>query len=210
MIAVKMNHRTVSLCLVMIMFMACGCWQEPVCAAESVNKESIVTDVKNPSNGVITYNVTVPPGEKIDYSVELTPDKKSGNTDKIKGSWKNKTKKTVTKTIKANVKFISNKYKITASYTKDVKGTEIAYKDSDTAVSALKTSTVTKKIKWDFSELGKGDKEWKYRYKYIPCRNGFKKYLQVFDESGKQIQNYVKQFVSLDKITKIIKEMKSK
>lgn len=208
MMSFTIKNRVVSVCMAVLMFVMCWVWNEPVYAASSVNKENIITDVKNPSTGVITYKVTVPPGERIDYSVELTPDKKSGKKDIHSGTWNNKTKKTVTKTIKANVKFISNKYKITASYSKKSYGEEIFYRDSDNAVSALKTGFVTTKVKWDFSELGKGNKDWKYRYKYVPGKNGFKKYLQVFNEKGKQIQNYVKQVVLLDNITKIIEEMK--
>ena len=208
MINIRLNHRIVSMFLVMILLAGCVILQKPVYAASTVNKESIITDINNPENGVITYKVSVPAGERIDYSVELTPDKKSGKTDCIKGNWTNKTKKTVTKIVKANVKFISDKYKITASYSKESSGSEIFYKDTDKTVSALKTSAVTAKVKWDFDKLGKGNKEWKYRYKYVPTKEGFKKYLQVYNENGKQIQNYVKQTVSIKNITKIIKEMK--
>lgn len=208
MMSLRLDNRIISIFVLIIFVMTCAFWIEPVHATSCINKESIITNVQNPKNGVLTYKVTVPPGEKIDYSVELTPDKKNGKTDCVSGSWRNKTKKTVTKLITANVKFITDKYKITASYSRKSTGEEIFYKDTDKAVSALKQSAVTAKVKWDFDKLGKGEKDWKYRYKYVPVKDGFKKYLQVFDKDGKRIKNYVKHTVSLDKITKIIKEMK--
>lgn len=198
------------LVIAMMLISCCYIWSDPAYADTTVNSESIISNVKNPENGVIKYSVKVPAGEKLDYSVELTPDKKSGTIDKIKGSFTNKTKKTVTKVVTANVKFFSNKYKISASYSKKTSGTEITYKDTDTAVSSLKTSAVTSKLSWDFDKLGKGNKEWKYRYKYEPYKKGFKQYIQVFNKNGKQIKSYVNQVVSEKVITKIIKEMKKK
>lgn len=192
-----------------LLLMNCIWLPQPVYAA-SRNNENLITNVKNPSNGVIKYNVTVPAGERVDYSVSLTPDKSGKAVEVINGSLKNRTRKTVRKTVTMNVKYLSNKYKITASYTKETSGSEILYKDVDTATSALKETAVTKKLKWDFSKLGKGNKEWKYRYKYVPCKNGYKKYLEVFDKKGKRIKNYVKQTVPLTKVTKILREMKTR
>ena len=207
----KFEYRIISALMILIMLsVACMSCQETVHAETDVVKEDIISDVKNPQNGIIKYDVTVPPGERIDYSVELTPDKKQGTIDKISGTWKNRTRRTITKTIKVNVKFLSNKYKINASYTEKTLEEKIEHRDTVTAVSALKTSTVSKKLAWDFSKLGKGNKEWKYRYKYIPCKNGFKKYLQVFDSKGKQIKNNLKQTVSLSKVTKILNLMKAR
>ena len=202
-------HGMVSLLIAGLLILNCLWLPEPVCAA-SRNSEKLITDVKNPSNGVIKCNVNVPAGERVDYSVTLTPDKSGKAVEVINGSLKNRARKTIKKTITMNVKYLSNKYKITASYTKETSGSEIVYKDVDTATSALKTTAVTKKLKWDFSKLGKGNKEWKYRYKYVPCKNGFKTYLEVFDKNGKRIKNYVKQSVPVTKITKIVKEMKAR
>jgi len=199
-------HKIMCSFIACLILLNCAYLPEPVSAA-SKNSESLITGVKNPSNGVIKCDVTVPAGERVDYSVTLTPDKSGKTVDVINGSLKNRTRKTVRKTITMRVKYLSNKYKITASYTKEVKGVEISYKDVDTAASALKNTVVTKKLKWDFSELGKGNKEWKYRYKYVPDKNGFKKYVEVFNKKGKRIKCYVKQTVSLTKITRIIKEM---
>ena len=209
MINVNVRNRVISLGVAaMVLFSCCGMCNEQVYAGSEVNSESIITNVKNPENGVITYSVKVPAGERIDYSVELTPDKKTGTIDKVSGSYTNKTKKTVTKVVTANVKFLSDKYKVTASYSKKTAGVEIVYKDTDTVISSLKTTSVTSKVSWDFDKLGQGNKEWKYRYKYEPYNKGFKQYLQVFNKNGKQIYNYVNQIVSSSKITKIIKEMK--
>lgn len=196
------------LCLIITVFIISTCiWMPaPVCA-DSRNSEKLITDVSNPSNGVIRCKVNVPAGERVDYSVSLTPDKSGKAVDVINGSLKNRTRKTVKKTVTMHVKYLSNRYRISASYTKEIRGDEISYRDVDTATSALKNITVTKKAKWDFSKLGKGNKEWKYRYRYVPYKNGFKKYLEVFDKNGKRIKNYVKQNVPLTKITKIMKEM---
>jgi len=195
---------------IMMMVSCCFIYSKPVYAASSVNKENLVSNINNPENGVIKYSIKVPAGEKVDYSVELTPDKKRGTVDKITGSFSNKARKTVTKNITANVNFFSDKYKIKASYSKESKDVEIIYKDVDTIASSLKTSAVTSKVSWDFKELGKGNKEWKYRYKYEPYKQGFRKYVQIFDESGKQINNYVKQTISKSKVFKILKEMRAR
>lgn len=209
MIKVNVRNKVISLCVSALMLFSCCCiMNETVYAGSAVNNENIISNVKNPENGVVKYSVKVPAGERIDYSVELTPDKKTGTIDKVTGSFTNKTKKTVTKVVTANVKFFSDKYKVSASYSKKTAGVEILYKDTDTVVSALKTTAVTSKVSWDFNKLGQGNKEWKYRYKYEPYKNGFKQYLQVFDKKGKQIQNYVNQIVSESTITKIINEMK--
>ena len=197
------------ICLLFVFTLISGCLFVPehVHAATAVNKENLITDVKNPQNGVIEYKVNVPAGERIDYSVTLTPDKSDKAVDVVNGSWKNKTKKTVKKTITVKVKYLSNKYKITASYTKESSRQDISYKDVDKATSALKTAVTTRKLAWDFSKLGKGNKNWKYRYKYIPFKNGFKKYLEVFDKNDNRIMYYVKQIVPITTITKLIKEM---
>lgn len=209
MIVIKRYHKLLSVLTVFVFTAVMLCCQEPVYAG-TVNKENLVTEVSNPSNGVIKCKVMVPPGEKVDYSVTLTPDKTNGKKDTIKGSYRNKTRKTIYKTVTMKVNYFTNKYKISASYSKKTHSEEITYKDVDTAISSLKTSVVTAKVAWNFSELGKGQKNWKYRYKYVPYKNGFKKYVQIFDKTGKQIKNYVKQTVSVDKVTKIIKEMKAR
>jgi len=175
-----------------------------VYADEKVNKENLITEVKNPSNGVIKYSVTVPAGEKVDYSVKLTPDKKSKAYDKVKGTWTNKARKTVKKTITVRVKYLSSSYTVQASYSKERRKYRTVYKDSDKAVSALKTSVVTSKLKWDYSLLGNGNKNWKYRYKYVPFKDGFKKYIQVYNAKGQRIKNYVKDIVPITTITKIM------
>lgn len=199
-------QRTICLAFAVLLMMGCLALPEDVHAA-SVNKENLVTNAKNPENGVITYDINVPAGERVDYSVTLTPDKSGKAVDVVNGSWKNRTKKTVKKTVTMKVKYLSDKYKITASYTRESSGEEISCRDVDSITSALKETVVTRKLAWDFSKLGKGNKEWKYRYKYVPYKGGFKKYLEVFDKTGTRIKCYVKQTVSITKITELIKEM---
>lgn len=207
----RLDYRIAGLCMAVVMLLSSWfCCQDAVYAGSSVVKEDIISEVRNPENGVIKYKVTVPAGERIDYSVELTPDKKTGTVDRVTGTWKNRTKKTVTKTVRVKVKFLSDKYEIKASYKEKSYGTLVEYRDTAAAVSALKTSAVSAKLSWDSSRLGKGNKEWQYRYKYVPCKNGFKKYLQVFDSKGRQIRNTLKQTVYLNKITRILNEMKSR
>lgn len=202
--------RLLSLCIICVMTLTCIFWYEPVYAASSANKETLITSVKNPSNGVIKYIITAPPGEKVDYSVELTPDKKYKVPDVSHGSWKNRTKKTVKKTITVKVKCLSDRYRIKASYTTEFKGKEITYSDEDKAVSTLKTSVVTSKFKWDFSRLGKGQKEWKYRYKYVPYKNGIKKYVEVFNKNNKKIKSYLKETIPVTKITELIELLRAR
>ena len=157
--------RIAGLCLVMFVAAVCFGNNGQAYGASTVNKESLVTNVQNPSNAVIKYDVTVPPGETIDYSVTLTPDKKEKLRDNVTGSWKNKTKKTVKKTITVRVKCIGDKYKIKVSYQANYCGQKIIYSDEEKAVSALKSSIFASKLKWDITKFGKGEKDWLYVYK---------------------------------------------
>ncbi len=121
--------------------------------ADTINEEELISDINTPENGVIQYDVTVPAGSTVNYMVELTPDKGSGTIDKVEGMWKNTTKKTVTKTITAKVKFLSSEYMISATYTSNSTQQKLEYKDQDTAVKSYKDSLVHSRFTWDTGSL---------------------------------------------------------
>lgn len=123
--------------------------------ADTVEDEKIISNVIVPENGVIQYDVTVPAGSTVNYAVELSPNKKTGTIDKVAGVWKNTTKKTVTRTITANVKFLSSEYTISASYVYNSTKQKHEYKDKDTAIKSYEESTFHNRFAWDTGSIEK-------------------------------------------------------
>lgn len=123
--------------------------------ADTLNNEDLISNINVPETGVIQYDVVVPAGSTVNYSVELTPDKKTGTIDKISGVWKNTTKKTVTKTINAKVKFLSSEYTISATCTSNSTQYKLEYKDRDIAVKSYEESTIKSNLSWDTGDFEK-------------------------------------------------------
>lgn len=117
--------------------------------ADTVHEGEFISNVTVPENGVIQYDVTVPAGSTVNYAVELTPDEETGTIDKVTGMWKNTTKKTVTRTITAKVKFLSSEYTISASYMSNSTKQKLEYKDKNTAVRSYEESAFHNRLTWD-------------------------------------------------------------
>lgn len=128
--------------------------------ADTADDADIISDVTVPENGVIQYDVTVPAGSTVNYEVELTPDVKTGTIDSVAGMWKNTTRKTVTKTITAKVKFLSNEYTIHASYTSSSSKQKIEHKDQATAVRSYEEETTNTHLSWN----AEGFEKWHSKY----------------------------------------------
>lgn len=117
--------------------------------ADTINEDGMISNIVVPETGVIQYDVTVPAESTVNYSVELTPDKKTGTIDKVSGMWKNTTKKTVKRTITANVKFLSSEYTISASYESNSTKQKFEYKDQCKAVKSYEASDFHSRLAWD-------------------------------------------------------------
>ena len=139
------------------MLLMVGSKVERVEAATTTNKESLITKVSNPSNGKITFVINVPAKTTVSYKVELIPNARTKSIDTKSGSYKNTGKSQVSKKITVTTRYYSNKYKITASYSTGPARNRKIYKDTDSAVSALKTTIYTNKFVWNSANI----KKWK-------------------------------------------------
>lgn len=115
---------------------------------EYVDDPNLITNVTNPSNGVLRFKLTVPAGRTATYKVELIPNDRTGSINTINGSYTNSGTTTASKTITVNVNYYSNKYSIYASYQTGTTHAKIINEDSEAAVSALKTTVVSDRFIW--------------------------------------------------------------
>lgn len=118
-----------------------------------VDDRNLITNVTNPSNGVLRFKLTVPAGRTATYKVELIPSERTGSIDTVSGSYTNSGTTTASKTITVNVDYYSNQYSIYASYQTGTTHEKIINEDRETAVSALKTETVSDKFIWTQEKL---------------------------------------------------------
>lgn len=143
------------MCAALLVTSVCT-WTAPSYAASSV-KRNIITNVTNPSSGIIKYTITVPAGKTVKYALTLTPNRRMRNIDRVAGSYTNRTRKTVKKTVTAKVKYMTNKYIITATYTAKSSKQNIVYKDESRATSRLKKTVYSSKFTWTTKNI----KKWK-------------------------------------------------
>lgn len=121
-----------------------------------VKDSSLITNIKNPSNGTLSFTIKVPANQTLYYKVELIPSKRAGSIETPKNaSYRNNSNKTITKTITIDVKHFSPKYVITANYTTGNSRIKTVYEDSDNATSTLVTAITSKAFVWTQSELDK-------------------------------------------------------
>ena len=121
-----------------------------------VKDSSLITNVKNPSNGKLSFTIKVPANQTLYYKVELIPSERAGSIEKKKNaSYRNSSNKTVTKTITIDVKHFSPKYVITANYTTGNSRIKTVYEDEEKASSNLVTKITSKPFVWTQAELDK-------------------------------------------------------
>lgn len=118
-----------------------------------VDDQNLITNVTNPSNGVLCFKLTVPAGRTATYKVELIPNTRTGSINTVNGSYTNSGTTTASKTITVNVNYYSDKYSIYASYQTGTTHEKIINEDRETAVSALKTAVVSDKFIWTQEKL---------------------------------------------------------
>lgn len=118
-----------------------------------VDDKNLITNVTNPSNGVLSFKLTVPAGRTATYKVELVPSDRTGSINTVNGSYTNSGTATASKTVTVNVNYYSDKYSIYASYQTGTTHEKIINEDREKAVSALKTRVVSEKFVWTQDKL---------------------------------------------------------
>ena len=152
------KKRKKSMCLLIAIIMGLSLffsYKEKLYATTNVNQEDLIINVCNPSTGVIKFTLNIPAGVTVSYSLKLVPNSRTGSLDTSSGTCKNSGTKTIKKTITVNVKYFSDKYTISASYYKGPSKNRTCYKDTDKAVSKLKSTIYTNKFIWDDKNIRK-------------------------------------------------------
>lgn len=137
--------------------LVCTCMQLKPVSVSAAAQENLISEAANPATGVIRYKIRVPAGKTVNYLVSLTPNRRVGTIERVGGQYINRTKHTVTKTITAKVKHLSDKYVISASYEAGLAKKKTVYADKDRITSKLKSTVYTSKFTWDAKNL----KKWK-------------------------------------------------
>ena len=97
-----------------------------------VKDSSLITNIKNPSNGKLSFTIKIPANQTLYYKVELIPSKRAGAIETPKNaSYYNSSNRTVTKTITVDVKHFSPNYVITANYTTGNSRIKTVYEDEE-------------------------------------------------------------------------------
>lgn len=120
----------------------------------SIEKDSIITQLKNPSNGELAFTVSIPAHTTLTYSVKLIPNNKNAAIDFYTNTLSNHSSKTVKKNITLSINYYSTKYKYNVSAHYNYK--RCSYTDTDYVESKIPSNTfVTKKFTWTKEEIKK-------------------------------------------------------
>ena len=121
-----------------------------------VKDSSLITNIKNPSNGKLSFTIKIPANQTLYYKVELIPSKRAGAIETPKNaSYYNSSNRTVTKTITVDVKHFSPNYVITANYTTGNSRIKTVYEDEEKVASKLVKQITSKPFVWTQAELDK-------------------------------------------------------
>ncbi|SEG19495.1 hypothetical protein SAMN04487934_11021 [Eubacterium ruminantium] len=124
--------------------------------SKTINDEKLITNVSNPSSGVIKFVLHMPANSKASYKIELKVSKNRKETIEIHGhSCENKTNKAVSKTISFNVNYFTDNYTVSATCSTGPVRYKTYYKDTDYAMSRLKKTEYTNKFVWDTENIRK-------------------------------------------------------
>lgn len=143
-----LSNRGMPVLYALIMLCAVFCFCASSEAATVVEDDSIVTEAVCGEDGEIQYQLEVPAGETVNYSVEPASPEQLVNGDKIVGKFRNTTNRTVTKTITVKVKFLNCEYEIDAYYKSDEHNMETTYKDTDVIISRDGEKAVDFSFNW--------------------------------------------------------------
>lgn len=113
-----------------------------------VDDPNLITNVTNPSNGVIRFKLTVPAGRTATYRVELIPNNRTGALDTVSGTYTNTGTTTTSKTVSVDVKYFSDQYTVSASYETGTQHEKYIHEDQEAITSRLVTAIRTNKFVW--------------------------------------------------------------
>ncbi|MCI8955963.1 MAG: hypothetical protein HFG29_03110 [Eubacterium sp.] len=118
----------------------------------SIEKETIITNLKNPSNGKLSFTLTIPAHTTITYSVKLIPNNKNAAIDSYTNTFSNHSSKEIKKNITLLINYYSTKYKYNVSARYNYR--RCSYIDTDYIESKIPANTfVTKKFTWTKKEI---------------------------------------------------------
>ena len=119
-----------------------------------VKDSSLITNIKNPSNGKLSFTIKIPANQTLYYKVELIPSKRAGAIETPKNaSYYNSSNRTVTKTITVDVKHFSPNYVITANYTTGNSRIKTVYEDEEKVASKLVKQITSKPFVWNLINI---------------------------------------------------------
>ena len=146
--AIKGTPRRLFCACIILVIAICCVLASTQNAHASTNKEDLITSLKNPSNGTLSFYVYAPAKTTAKYSITLTPNNKGTSIDTVTGSVKNTTNKGKKIKVSKSVHYYSSKYsyKVKGSYTYKRKN----YTDTDSKKSLIPSTTFTStKFVWD-------------------------------------------------------------
>ena len=120
----------------------------------SIEKESIITNLKNPSNGELSFKLSIPAHTTLTYSVKLIPNNKNAAIDSYTNTLSNHSSKEIKKNVTLSINYYSTKYKYNVSAHYNYR--RCSYTDTDYVESKIPSDTfVTKKFTWTEKEIKK-------------------------------------------------------
>ena len=120
----------------------------------STVKESIITNLKNSSNGKLSFTLSIPAHTRFSYSVKLIPNNKNAAIDTHGDTIYNYSNKEIKKNVTISINYYSTKYKYEVSASYNYR--RCSYRDTDYVESKIPSNTfVTKKFTWTEKEIKK-------------------------------------------------------
>ena len=118
-----------------------------------VKDSNLISSVSNPSNGKISFVLTIPSGCTAEYAVELIPNDRTGSIDTVSGSYRNTSSSTMRKSVTVSVRYFCTRYTISASYETGTPQNRYIHEDEKAAKSVLKNTVYSTPFYWTEDEV---------------------------------------------------------
>ena len=118
-----------------------------------VKDSNLISSVSNPSNGKISFVLTIPSGCTAEYAVELIPNDRTGSIDTVSGSYRNTSSSTIKKTVTASVNYYCTRYTISASYETGTPQNRYIHEDEEAAKSVFHGTKQSSTFIWTKEEI---------------------------------------------------------
>ena len=120
-----------------------------------VKDSNLISSVSNPSNGKISFVLTIPSGCTAEYAVELIPNDRTGSIDTVSGSYRNTSSSTIKKTVTASVNYYCTRYTISASYETGTPQNRYIHEDEEAAKSVFHGTKQSSTFTWTKEEIAR-------------------------------------------------------